>query len=195
MTLCFCSLAASSGFLYFISMEGLCFRFADPSDCAVCIAEVIMCGMEAYVPFSFPTSSSSYQPWFDEACSESISIRNRAHQLWKTNPTPYSHSNFISARNRAHSIIKNLKQNFIKKKCDDFSNNPSHRSFWSLAKQITPNFTNSSFSPLFRPDGSVASTSVDKATIFDKKFASTYLFLIMFYLFSFCLPEMFSQLL
>ena len=97
----------------------------DPSDCAECIAEVIMCGMEAYVPFSFPISSSSYQPWFDEACSESISIRNRAHHLWKTNQTPYSHSKFISALNCAHSIIKNLKQNFIKKKSDYLSNNPS----------------------------------------------------------------------
>ena len=47
------------------------------------------------------------------------------------------------------------------------------RSFWSLAKQITRNFTNSSFPPLFRPDGSIASTSVDKATIFVKKFASS----------------------
>ena len=47
-----------------------------------------------------------------------------------------------------------------------------HRSFWSLAKQITLNFTNSSFPALFRPDGSVASTSVDKATIFVKNFAS-----------------------
>ena len=59
-----------------------------------------------------------------------------------------------------------------KKKCDDLSNNPSHHSFWSLAKQITRNFTNSSFPSLFRPGGSVASKSVDKATIFVKKFAS-----------------------
>ena len=105
-----------------------------------------------------------------------------------------------------HTIIKNLKQNFIKKKCDDLSNNLTHCSFWSLAKQITRNFTNSSFPlssvpmALLHLHQWIKQPSLSKNlpqtrvwTIPEQLLLSTYLFLIMFYLISFCLPEMFSQ--
>ena len=75
----------------------------------------------------------------------------------------------------------------------------------SQSKLLVTSLT--SFPTLFRPDGNVASTSVNKATMFVQKFASNSslddsratppvnLPLIMFYPISFCLPEMFSQLL
>ena len=81
-------------FYVFLPWKDYAFRSVDLSACEERIVGVIMCDMEAYVLFSFPTSSSNCQPWFDDACSESILIRNRAHQPWKSNMTPFSHSNF-----------------------------------------------------------------------------------------------------
>ena len=63
------------------------------------------------------------------------------------------------------------KKNFISGKCEDVANNPSNRNFWSLAKEIKQNFTTSSFPPLVKPDGSVATSAVDKASIFAAQFA------------------------
>jgi len=133
---------------------------------------VILAGLEAYIPYSSLRSSSNCKPWFDDACSEAILARNRAYQSWKNNPTPLTHSNFISLRNRAHSIISKTKDRFIKNKCNNLVNNPSSKSFWSLSKQITRNFAHSSFPPLFHSDGTVASSPLEKANIFAHKFAS-----------------------
>ena len=140
------------------------------------------------------------------ALNQSGSINLVFHQLWKTNPTPYIHSNFISARNRAHSIIKNSKQNFIKKKCDDLSNNPSHSGHSQsklLVTSITLHFPLSSvLMALLHLHQWIKQPSLLKNlsqtrvwTIPGQLLLSTYLFLIIFYPISFCLPEMFSQLL
>ena len=159
-------------FLFSFPWNDYVFRSVDPSDCASRLSEVVYAGMEAFVPFSFPKSSSNSKPWFDKACSEAIRLRNCAHRQWKDNPCPFTHSNFISARNHAHSKIDKTKSKFLKSKCNSVANDPSSRSFWSLAKQISKNFTPSSFPSLFRPDGSVASSPGDKAAIFLENFAS-----------------------
>jgi hypothetical protein len=132
---------------------------------------VIHAGMEAFIPFSYSSSASSSH-WFGGACSDSIKNRNAAYRQWLADPSPITHSNFILARNRAHSILRNTKHNFIHNKCKNASENPSSRSFWSLIKQITKNFTPSSFPPLFSTDGSVVSSPEDKAALFVDRFST-----------------------
>src|ERR1700755_106304 len=48
-----------------------CFRGRGPSECAERITEVILSDMEAYIPYSFPSTKPN-KPWFNSACSRAI---------------------------------------------------------------------------------------------------------------------------
>ena len=79
-----------------------CFRDRDPSLCAERITEVIVSGMEAYIPHSFSQPKPS-KPWFNTACSRAIHDREVAHKRYLSLPSPESHALYISARNHAKS--------------------------------------------------------------------------------------------
>ena len=128
-------------------------------------------GIDAYIPSSIKYFSPS-NPWFDRACSFAIQARERAYQSYQNSPSAASHSAFISARNRCKTIIRRAKHFFVKKKCDNLTASPSNNSFWSLAKNVSNNFCNYSFPPLFRPDGSIACSPTEKATLFGSLFSA-----------------------
>ena len=148
-----------------------CFRGRDPSDAAERVTELIIAGMEAYIPHSF-TSFSNNKPWFNHTCSSAVNDRDNAFRKYRRQPTPINHARFISTRNRAKSILRRSKRSFIRKKCERLSNSNSSRLFWNLTNHISSNFTKSSFPPLFRADNSVAVSSSDKAELFTQTFAS-----------------------
>ena len=148
-----------------------CLLCGDASVSAKRITEVILAGMEAFIPFSSKTTSSS-NPWFNRSCSEAIQARDQAYRAWKTFPTSGSHSAFISARNRCKRVIREAKHSFIQRKCDNLSSSSTDRSFWSLAKGISNNFCRSTFPSLFRPDGTIAVSPIDKASLFGSRFSS-----------------------
>ncbi|MPC86029.1 hypothetical protein E2C01_080841 [Portunus trituberculatus] len=87
-------------------------------------------------------------------------------------PSPESHALYISARNHAKSVLQLAKHSFIYRKCQKLSNCNSPRDFWHLAKNISNNFTSSSFPPLFHLDGITAISSVSKAKLFSQTFAN-----------------------
>ena len=147
-----------------------CFQVRDPSTCAERISEVIVSGMEAYIPHTFSTPNAK-KPWFNHACSRAIKDRNVAHQRYQRLPTPENHTLYISARNHAKSILRLTKDTFIQRKCTNLSNSTSPKDFWHLAKNISNNFTSSSFPPLHNSDGTTAVSSVSKAEIFAQTFA------------------------
>ena len=62
-------------------MEYYCFHDGDPSLCAERITEVIVSGMEAYLPHSFSRPKSS-KPWCNTACSRAIRDREVAHKRY-----------------------------------------------------------------------------------------------------------------
>ena len=72
-------------------------------------------------------------------------------------------------------IMSNLyqlaKNSFINRNCQNRISSSSTRDFWHLAKNISSNFTFSSFPPLFYPDGTTAVSSIPKAEIFAQTFA------------------------
>jgi len=148
-----------------------CFQTGDPSECAQRITEVIVSGMEAYIPHSFSLPHAK-KPWFNHACSRAIKDREAAHKRYLSLPTPDNHALYISARNRAKSTLQLTKNSFINRKCQNLSNSNSSRDFWHLAKNISNNFTSSSFPPLLSPDGSTAVTSVSKAELFAQTFSA-----------------------
>ena len=152
--------------------EDFCFASDDTSVCADRVTEVIMAGIEAYIPSSIYHTPKGSQPWFDDRCSEAISQRDTAFKAWQQSPSEISHSCYISARNNAKSVLRSAKHNFLIRKCNELSSSSSESSLWSLAKNITHNFSQSSFPPLFRADGSVATTPGDKANLFGTLFSS-----------------------
>jgi len=142
----------------------------DASVVADSITEVILAGMEAFIPSS--TKSFSSHKWFDRSCADACRIRDGAYRAKKLFPSANSHSAYISSRNRCKAIIRKVKRAFIKKKCADLSSSPTDKSFWSLAKNISNNFCTSSFPPLFRPDQSIANSPSEKAALFGSLFSS-----------------------
>src|ERR1700755_2375838 len=78
-----------------------CFRGRGPSECAEHITEVILSGMEAYIPYCFPSTEPS-KPWFNSACSRAIRHRDAAFRDYRRLQTPETHATYISSRNRAN---------------------------------------------------------------------------------------------
>ena len=148
-----------------------CFRGRGPSECAERITEVILSGMEAYIPFSFPSTRKN-KSWFNSSCSRAITHRDAAFRNYRRLQTNESHAAYISSRNRAKTILRLAKDSFLRKKCDNLYGSSSSRSFWHLAKNISSNFTSSSVPPLIFPDGSHAVLSSTKAELFAETFAS-----------------------
>ena len=140
----------SSYFLDF-PWEDYCFRSGDPDTVAPLVTDVIVSGMEAYVPFSIKTFSPS-KPWFDHACFLAVQARERAFRSYRSSPSALTHAAFISARNRCKSTTRKAKTSFGKKKVESLTRSPTEKAFWSLAKKFSKNFCNSSFPPLFRPN-------------------------------------------
>ena len=147
-----------------------CFHVKDPSLCAERITEVIVSGMEAYIPHTF-SNPKARQPWFNSACSHAVRDREVAHKRYRKHPSPETHALYISARNHAKSLLQLTKNSFIHRKCQNLSESNSSRDFWHLANNISNNFSSSSFPPMLHPDGSTAVSSTSKAELFAQTFA------------------------
>ncbi|KAL7636134.1 UNVERIFIED_CONTAM: hypothetical protein RMT77_012891 [Armadillidium vulgare] len=86
--------------------------------------------------------------------------------------TPETHATYISSRNRAKSILRNTKNSFLRRKCNNLSGSSSSRSFWHFAKNVNSNFDSSSFPPLISSDGTTAVLPSSKAKRFAQTFAT-----------------------
>ncbi|KAL7629919.1 UNVERIFIED_CONTAM: hypothetical protein RMT77_019962 [Armadillidium vulgare] len=148
-----------------------CFRGRGPSECAERITEVILSGMEAYIPYSVPSTKPN-KPWFNSACSRAIRRRDAAFRDYRLLQTPETHATYISSRNRAKSILRNTKNSFLRLKCNNLSCSTSSRPFWHFAKNANSNFASSSFPPLVSSDGTTAVLPSSKAELFAQTFAS-----------------------
>ena len=147
-----------------------CFHDRDPSRCAERITEMIVSGMEAYIPHSFSTPKTD-KPWFNLACSRAIRDREAAHKRYRSLPSAENHSLYISAQKHAKSVLQQAKSSFIHKKCQNLHSSQSPKDFWHLSKSISHNFASSSFPPLSQPDGNFAVSSISKAELFSQTFA------------------------
>ena len=127
--------------------------------------------MEAYIPFSF-SSTKTNKPWFNSACSRAIRCRDAAFRNYRRLQTPETHALYISSRNRAKSVLRDTKNSFLRRKCNNLAGSSSSRSFWHFAKNVNSNFASSSFPPLISSDGSTAVLPSTKAELFSETFAS-----------------------
>ena len=150
----------------------VCFDSEDPSQCAAEISEIIMLGMDTYIPH-FSKRSSPSKPWFNKNCSRTVALKQTAYHRWRKNPNLATRAEYVDARNNCSQTIDASKETYnakIRSKLIDCPN--GSRSFWSLAKAVGRNFTNSSFPPLSKSDGTLATTSQEKANIFAEMFAA-----------------------
>lgn len=150
-----------------------CFATKDPSKVSEGITEVIQTGMDTFIPHTTKTSRPGSKPWFNRTCSTAVKAKNRAFHHWQKNPNTSSHQNYILARNQCTLTIKNSKESFMQTVRNKIINCPSNsKSFWSLAKAVGSNFSQSSFPPLTNSAGSTAVTPKEKAEMFAKLFSS-----------------------
>ncbi len=75
-----------------------CFQVRHPSVCSQRITEVIVSGMETYIPHTFSPPHAK-KPWFNHACSCDIKYREVALKRYLSLPLPIDHTLYISTRN------------------------------------------------------------------------------------------------
>nr|CAI5833153.1 unnamed protein product [Callosobruchus analis] len=101
------------------------------------ITEVIMSGMEAYIPHIVKRPSKN-KPWFNQSCREAVAYKNQKYREWQRNPNTESHRCFTDARNRCKHVIESSKEEHNQKIKNKLLSCPSSsRTFWSVAKAIT----------------------------------------------------------
>lgn len=148
-----------------------CFNIEDVSQCAEAVTEVILLGMELYIPHNTKKPPSA-KPWFNKDCKRACVNKNKAFREWCSNPTDEKRAAYILDRNNCNLTIQAAKQAFNNRVTKKLLDCPSgSRPFWSLAKVISNNFCHSTFPPLLKDDGALATSSKEKADLFAATFA------------------------
>ena len=116
------------------------------------ITEVILSGMEANIPYSFPSTKPN-KPWFNSTCSRAIRRSDAAFRDYRRVQTPETHSTYISSRNRAKSILRDSINSFSVANAIIFLV-PLRLALSVISgKNVNSNFASSSFPPLVSSDG------------------------------------------
>ena len=145
----------------------------DTSSTADHITQVILDGMNFFIPSRSNLGSPFSPKWFNFKCAASIELKQKAFHVFKSDPSIANHQAYRKARNVCNDTINQAKKEFISHTAHKLSNCPSgSKSFWSLANRISKNFCGSSFPPMIKNDGSIVSDPLEKANLFASMFAS-----------------------
>ena len=158
---------------HFLSFPWLdvCFTSEDPSICAKEVSDVILTGMEAFIPFSKKCPSKG-KPWFNKTCERAVASKNVAYRHWRENPTAENRAIFVAARNQCKQSIDQSKDKHNQRIKNKLLASPNgSRSFWSVAKAVSQNFTKPTIPPLTRANGTIATTATEKANLLAELFA------------------------
>ncbi|XP_045492437.1 uncharacterized protein LOC123691896 [Colias croceus] len=156
----------------------VCFAH-DPSAYADSVADVVLQGMELFIPSSVVPIGGKSQPWYGHLCKEAFRqkqdcFRNWADAFLKQDPNASAlkkQYNFACRQyKRKMSIAKSEFIRGIGKKLTRFPS--GSRAFWSLAKAIQGNFCQPTFPPLRREDDTLAHSPKEKADLLGALFAS-----------------------
>ena len=100
-------------------LDDYCFYVRDPSPCAKRITEVIISGMDLYIPHIF-SNTEAKKPWYNSNCSRVVNDKEAAHKRYRRHPTAENHALYIIDRNHAKSILQLTKISFINRKYQTF---------------------------------------------------------------------------
>lgn len=157
----------------------VCFTPDDPNAVADSVADVVLQGMELFIPSSVVPIGGKSQPWFGHSCKVAIRQKQASYQAW---------ANAAAVQDVNTSVLKK-KYNFASRSCkravakaklkhiggigEKLVRLPSGtRAFWSLAKAVQGNFCKPSLPPLHREDESLAHDAKEKADLLGSLFAS-----------------------
>ena len=102
-----------------------------------------------------------------------VKAKNYCIKAWKHHLTPQSRASFVQAHNLCSKTINNAKTSFVKRISNKIAScQTGSCSFWSLAKDVSQHFCNSSFPSLKNNSGSSSCTPSSKANLFASTFAS-----------------------
>lgn len=156
----------------------LCFSTADPDTCADAVADVVLQGMECFIPSSVVPVGGPSQPWFDRLSAEASSLKESTYRTWteararKDPNTAVLKKKYNASARSSKKEIARAKFRFIGRIGDRLANYPSgSRAFWSLAKAVEGNFCRPSLPPLRTSDDSLAHTAKAKADLLAALFA------------------------
>ena len=150
----------------------VCFS-SDISSTCDSVTEIIITGMTEYIPHSSKPGKPNSPDWFNHSCAEAVRIKNTKHRIYNSNPSEHNWNVYVHARNKCSSVINAAKKAFVRRMSGKVASCPSgSRPFWSMAKLISRNFSESSIPPLCSSDGSISNDPQSKANIFAAQFAS-----------------------
>ncbi|CAH1642075.1 unnamed protein product [Spodoptera littoralis] len=157
----------------------VCFLQDDPNAAANSVADVVLQGMELFVPSSLVPVGGRYRPWFDASTRKASRRKRGAYQAWvdaavaRDVNTSALKKEYNFASKSYKRAIAGAKSQHIGRIGERLERLPSGtRSFWSLAKAIEGNFCRPSFPPLHMGEDSLAHNARDKAQLLAKIFAS-----------------------
>ncbi|CAG4951785.1 unnamed protein product [Colias eurytheme] len=156
----------------------VCFSSTDPSKVADDVADVIRQGMEYYIPFSDVLAVDKARPWFNKECRQADHVKQNAFKAWvdaRTRKLPdvgAKKRSFNRAAKLCKKVLKKARHEHIRRTGEKLAKYPpGSKAFWSLAKAIESNFSQSSIPPLLKPDGNLAHTAKEKADVLASLFA------------------------
>ena len=142
--------------------------------------ELVLVGIDVYIPHCKYQAKPHLSPWFSAACAAAIVHRNHFFHLYQQNKSSESKVKFCFKR-----VLEAAKLAYATKTKDSIlSQKPGSWDFWQIANSVL-NKDKSAIPPLFNSP-EVLSSASDKAKLFAKNFLITLILmaLVSLYLFS-----------
>ncbi|XP_062528539.1 uncharacterized protein LOC134200191 [Bombyx mori] len=156
-----------------------CFSSADPDVCADRLKDVVLQGMELFIPSSEVPVGGRSRPWYNNASRDAAHLKRSAYVAWddarrRRDPNISEERRKYNAASRSYKkVIARAKSEHVARIGERLKSYPSgSRAFWSLAKAAEGNFCRSSLPPLRKSDDSLAHSAKEKADLLVKLFAS-----------------------
>ena len=93
--------------------------------------------MHRFIPSRLQLSFTSTRPWYTEACSEAVVLKELGFASGKANPTEGNLSSFHKALNKCvFTLRRDRKQQLSHLKSELSNLSPSYKSWWHLVKSV-----------------------------------------------------------
>ncbi|XP_013173125.1 PREDICTED: RNA-directed DNA polymerase from mobile element jockey-like, partial [Papilio xuthus] len=159
--------------------ERVCFKLDDPDAVAVSVSDVVLQGMELFIPSSVVPIGGNTRPWFGQSCKLAARYKQDCYRAWaeasaaRDVNTSLLKKKYNFASRSFKRVIAKAKSEHVASIGERLVRLPSGtRAFWSLAKAVQGNFCKPSLPSLRRGDDTLAHTAKEKADLLGSLFAS-----------------------
>ncbi|CAK1585789.1 unnamed protein product [Parnassius mnemosyne] len=156
----------------------VCFSPEDPSVVADSVADVVLQGMELFIPPSVVPIGGRSQAWFGRSCKIASRYKQECYRAWADASTSRDvntselKKKYNSTSRSFKSVIAKARSEHIGRIGEKLVRLPSGKhAFWFLAKAVQGNFCQPSLPSLHREDDSLAHAAKEKADLLSSLFA------------------------